>query len=171
MELLKLVGAIRSCQGKNINPLRRMKASGELMDFLEDYPVFAAVPGLSPILEEAERINQAAVEEVFGRKPARAAAAAMLGADSAEVSVEFHGTLTSPFASPVSSPVLPSPQPAAMPKPTDAAMLQPADAAMLQPADATAAFEVVLPQPADCLRGRTAAARRCLPRCRTIMER
>ena len=89
------------------------------------------MPGLSPILEEAERINQAAVEEVFGRKPARAATA-MLGADSAEVSVEFHGTLTSPFASPVSSPVLPSPQPTAM----------------LQPADAAAAFEVVLPHPA-----------------------
>jgi len=48
---------------------------------------------------------------------------------------------------PVSSPVLPSPQPAAMPKPTDTAMLHPADAAMLQPADAAAAFEVVLPQP------------------------
>ena len=110
MELLKLVGAIRSCQGKNINPLRRMKASGELMDFLEDYPVFAAVPGLSPILEEAKRINQAAVEEVLGRRPARAATA-MLGADSAEVSVKFHETLLSPFASPVSSPVLPSPQP------------------------------------------------------------
>ena len=107
MELLKLVGALRSCQGKNTNPLRRMKASGELMDFIEDYPVFAAVAELSPILEEAERINQAAVEEVFGRRPARAAAA-MLGADSAE--------------------------PAAMPKPTDTAMLQPADAAMPQPA-------------------------------------
>ena len=108
------------------------------------------MPGLSPILEEAERINQAAVEEVFGRRPARAAAA-MLGADSAEVSVEFHETLTSPFASPVSSPVLPSPQPAAVPKPADAAMLQPADAAMLQPADA-AMLQPAVPamlQPAD----------------------
>ena len=74
MELLKLVGAIRSCQGKNTNPLRRMKASGELMDFLEDYPVFAAVPGLSPILKEAERMNQTAMEEVFGRRPAQVAA-------------------------------------------------------------------------------------------------
>ena len=137
MELLKLVGALRSCQGKNTNPLRRMKASGELMDFIEDYPVFAAVAELSPILEEAERINQAAVEEVFGRRPARAAAA-MLGADSAEVSVVLHKILTSPFASPVSSPVLPSLQPAAMPKPAAATMLQPAAAAMLQSRYATA---------------------------------
>ena len=138
MELLELVGALRSGQGKNTNPLRRMKASGELMDFIEDSPVFTAMAELSPILEEAERINQAAVEEVFGRRPARAAAAAMLGADSAEVSVKFHETLLSPFASPVSSPVLPSLQPAARPKPAAATMLQPAAAAMLQSRYATA---------------------------------
>jgi len=79
-EFIGLVGALRSCRKKGTNPLQWMKASGELLDFFADYPVFAAVAELSPIFEEAKRINQAAEEEVFGRRPAQAAAT-MLGTD------------------------------------------------------------------------------------------
>ena len=56
-EFIGLVGALCACQKKGTNPLRRMKASGELLDFFKDYPVFTTVAELSPILEEAKRIN------------------------------------------------------------------------------------------------------------------
>ena len=89
-----------------------MKASGELLDFFEDFPVFAAVAELSPIWKEAKRVNEAAEKEVFGQKSARTA---VPSTDSAEVSVGSHETLTCSLVSPVSAPGSPLPQPASKP--------------------------------------------------------
>ena len=94
-EFFELVGALHSCQKKGTDPLRWMKASGELLDFIE----------------EAERVNQAAVEEVFGRRPARATTAVL-----------------QPVAAAMPQPAPARPQPAAavMPQPAAAVMPQPA---------------------------------------------
>jgi len=46
-EFIGLVGALHSCQKKGTNPLRRTIKSGELLDFIEDYPVFAALSNIS----------------------------------------------------------------------------------------------------------------------------
>ena len=83
-EFIGLVGALRACQRKGTSPFRRMRASAELLDFVEDLPAFASVAELASILREAKRVSQAAEEEVFGQRSAWAAAA-MLGTDSAEV--------------------------------------------------------------------------------------
>ena len=140
-EFIGLVAAFRASQRKGTSPFRQMRASAELLDFFEDLPVFASVPELAPILREAKRVSQAADEEVFGRRSARAAAA-MPDMDLTEVLVESQETDTCVFTSPVSAPVMLFPQPAFTPKPSTAkaqpaepAERQPAEPAELQPAE------------------------------------
>jgi len=52
-EFVELVDALRTCQEKKTNPLRRLKASNELLDFLYDKPVHLLVTDTSHIWEEA----------------------------------------------------------------------------------------------------------------------
>ena len=100
------------------------------------------IPALQEAWEVAKKVHYAAMVDIFG-------------ADSAAL----HQTLTSPFASPVSSPVLLSPQPAAMLQPAVADLLQPAAAAMLQPAVA----DLLQPAAAAMLQPAAAALTKPVP--------
>jgi len=64
-EFLELVRALWAFREKKTNPLRRLKVSNELINFFCEKPVDMLFPDTSHILEEAERVIQAALEEIF----------------------------------------------------------------------------------------------------------
>ena len=69
-----MVSALWTCKGKEPNPLRRLKVSNELLDFFYEKPVHMLVTDTSHIWEEAEGVNRAALEQLFGRGSAQVAA-------------------------------------------------------------------------------------------------
>ena len=75
-EFLELVRALWTNREKKTNPLRRLKVSNKLIDFFYEKPVHLLITDTSHILEEVERVNQAALEEIFGQRFAQVAAGA-----------------------------------------------------------------------------------------------
>ena len=69
-----LVGDLWACEGAESNPLQKLKVSNELLDFFNEKPVHMLVTDTSYIWEEAERVNSAALKEIFGLGYARVAA-------------------------------------------------------------------------------------------------
>ena len=113
-DLQTRLAAMTDCLIKGADEWDRLRVSGGVLDVLGGGLV-PETPAAKEIWGVAKKIHYEAIVDIFG-------------ADSAEVSAALHQTLTSPFASPVSSsPVLPFPQPTAMSKPGDAVKLQPTD--------------------------------------------
>ena len=75
-EFLELVRALWTLRGKKANPLKRLKVSKELLDFFFEKPMHLLITDSAHILEEAEKVNQAALEEIFGQRSAQVAAGA-----------------------------------------------------------------------------------------------
>jgi len=126
------VAALANCLAKGADMFDRWRASGDVLEVFR-WVLDPGIPILQEVWKAARKIHYAAAVDIFGT-------------DSAVVSAMLHQTLTSPFASPVSFPVMPSPQPAAIPKPAAPDMLQPAAAVLHQPATADT------PQPAAAVR-------------------
>jgi len=127
LEWVRAMGTFRTIK---ISPLKRLKVSNRIIEFSEDKPVHLYFRDTTHILEEAERVNQAALDETFGRSSSREAS----GPASSLV----------PPASLVSlSPVLSPPQPATTSKPTSEVLPQHTTAAEALPQHST---EEALPQ-------------------------
>jgi len=71
IEFWELVGALWTCEGQETSPLKKLKVTNDLLDFFYDKPVHTMGTDVTHIREEAERVNCAALEKIFGLGSAR----------------------------------------------------------------------------------------------------